>query len=88
MSKKRKVYKVQILGLDIQDNAPEWANWTLGFDGWLGRFGFIYLTTTYNPYVQVEEFFDELKEELHSRLSYDIEREVEYEIIDIDYSIL
>lgn len=88
MSKKEKVYKVQILGLDIQDNAPEWASWTLGFDGWLGRFGFIYLTSTYNPYVQYEEFTEELKEELYSRLSYDIEREVEYEIIDIDYTIL
>lgn len=88
MSKKEKVYKVQILGLDIQDNAPEWASWTLGFDGWLGRFGFIYLTSTYNPYVQYEEFTEELKEELHSRLSYDIEQEVEYEIIDIDYTIL
>ena len=79
-----KKYNILITDIEVDTNAPEWAEMTIDWNNQV-----ITIETAYNPKTEKEQFTREVGEYFNSEtITFDIEREVEIYSVYIAFEIL
>lgn len=73
-------YIIRIDYIDAQNNAPEYANMEVEYDDHQNKLIFIRL--------KEKPLYDDVLLEVQERISFDIEREVEFDSLEVEYEII
>lgn len=73
-------YIIRIDYIDAQNNAPEYANMVVEYDDYQNELIFIRL--------KEKPLYDDVLLEVQERISFDIEREVEFDSLEVEYEII
>lgn len=73
-------YIIRIDYIDAQHNAPEHANMEVEYDDYQNDLIFIRL--------KEKPLYDDVLLEVQERISFDIEREVEFDSLEVEYEII
>lgn len=75
-----KDYIIRIDYIDAQHNAPEYANMVVEYDDYQNKL--IFIRSKEKP------LYDDVLLEVQERISFDIEREVEFDSLEVEYEII
>ena len=73
-------YIIRIDYIDAQHNAPEYANMEVEYDDYQNKL--IFIRSKEKP------LYDDVLLEVQERISFDIEREVEFDSLEVEYEII
>ncbi len=73
-------YIIRIDYIDAQNNAPEYANMEVEYDDYQNKL--IFIRSKEKP------LYDDVLLEVQERISFDIEREVEFDSLEVEYEII